>query len=57
MGYGKFRQQHKEKACVLTDINNCQEENASDFGKCSIKAGADGQILLKSDDGYRIFEK
>lgn len=42
---------------VVADINNCQEENASDFGKCSIKAGADGQILLKSDDGYRIFEK
>lgn len=42
---------------VVSDINKCQEENASDFGKCSIKAGADGQILLKSDDGYRIFEK
>lgn len=42
---------------VVSDINKCQEENASDFGKCSIKAGTDGQILLKSDDGYRIFEK
>ena len=41
----------------MSDINKCQEENASDFGKCSIKAGTDGQILLKSDDGYRIFEK
>lgn len=41
---------------VVTDINGCQEKNASDFGKCNI-IPEEGQILVNCDGYWRIFEK
>lgn len=41
---------------VVTDINDCQEENASDFEKCNI-IPEEGKVLVNCDGYWRIFEK
>lgn len=41
---------------VVTDINDCQEKNASDFEKCNI-IPEEGKVLVNCDGYWRIFEK